>query len=180
MEAGQGVRAGGGTSAVSKPTAMVSIASSPGTISRMRTCRIEQVGTPDEVFHQPANEFVLNFLGHVNVFHGRIQADRAVFGPLAVKVPNAGAAEGSQARLFVRPYDLEVHSLPTGADSLRATVTRVQSAGPAVRLELRTPDGQLVQVEISHEQSRRLDVQQDDVVYVRPRQSRVYVYDHQA
>ena len=146
----------------------------------MNNGRIEQVGTPDEVFHQPANEFVLNFLGHVNVFHGRIQADRAVFGPLAVKVPSAGAADGCQARLFVRPYDLEVHASPAGADALQATVTRVQSAGPAVRLELRTEDGQLVQVEISHEQSRRLAVQQDDVVYVKPRQSRVYVDDCRA
>ncbi|UCE61986.1 MAG: sulfate ABC transporter ATP-binding protein, partial [Phycisphaerales bacterium] len=29
--------------------------------------RIEQVGTPEEVFHHPANEFVMNFVGHVNV-----------------------------------------------------------------------------------------------------------------
>ena len=53
----------------------------------MNEGRIEQVGTPEQVFHQPANEFVLNFLGHVNVFHGRVQQDRAVFGSLAVQVP---------------------------------------------------------------------------------------------
>ena len=144
----------------------------------MNEGRIEQVGTPEQVFHQPANEFVLNFLGHVNVFHGRVQADQAVFGSLAVQVPCSRAAEGCQARLFVRPYDLEVHSSSTGPDSLRATVVRIQSAGPVVKLELRTEDGQLVQVEISHEQSRRLDVRQDDVVYVRPKQSRVYVDDY--
>jgi len=144
----------------------------------MNEGRIEQVGTPEQVFHQPANEFVLNFLGHVNVFHGRVQEDRAVFGSLAVQVPCSRAAEGCHARLFVRPYDLEVHSSSTGPDSLRATVVRIQSAGPVVKLELRTEDGQLIQVEVSHEQSRRLDVHQNDVVYVRPKQSRVYVDDY--
>ncbi len=144
----------------------------------MNEGRIEQVGTPEQVFHQPANEFVLNFLGHVNVFHGRVQQDRAVFGPLAVAVPGSKAAEGRQARLFVRPYDLEVSSSPAEADSLRATVVRIQSVGPIVKLELRTEDGQLVQVEVSHERAKSLNLRQDDIVYVRPKQSRVYVDDY--
>jgi len=144
----------------------------------MNEGRIEQVGTPEQVFHQPANEFVLNFLGHVNVFHGRVQQDRAVFGSLAVDMPSSQAAEGRQARLVVRPYDLEVSSSPAGADSLRATLVRIQSAGPIVKLELRTEDGQLVQVEVSHERSKSLNLHQDDIVYVRPKQSRVYVDDY--
>ena len=37
----------------------------------MNQAKIEQVGTPDEVFHNPASEFVMDFLGNVNVFHGR-------------------------------------------------------------------------------------------------------------
>ncbi len=144
----------------------------------MNEGRIEQVGTPNEVFHQPANEFVLNFLGHVNVFHGRIEQDRAVFGSLAVDVPRSRAAEGHQARLFVRPYDLEVSSSPLDSDSLRATVVRVLSAGPVVKLELRTEEAQLLQVELSHEQAQALKLQRDDTVYVRPKQSRVYIDDY--
>jgi sulfate transport system ATP-binding protein len=144
----------------------------------MNEGRIEQVGTPNEVFHQPANEFVLNFLGHVNVFHGRVQQDRAIFGSLAVNMPSLPAAEGHQARLFVRPYDLEVSSAPADAETLRATVVRVLSAGPVVKLELRTEGAQLVQVEMSHEQSKCLPLQPDDIVYVKPKQSRVYVDDY--
>jgi sulfate transport system ATP-binding protein len=41
----------------------------------MNEGRIEQAGAPDEVFHDPATEFVMNFLGHVNVFDGRIEDD---------------------------------------------------------------------------------------------------------
>ncbi len=44
----------------------------------MNAGRIEQVGTPEEVFHQPATEFVINFLGNVNLFHGRVENGRAV------------------------------------------------------------------------------------------------------
>src|SRR6187455_2337423 len=49
--------------------------------------RIEQDGTPDEVVEHPATPFVVNFLGQVNIFHGRVQEGQAVFGPLAVAFP---------------------------------------------------------------------------------------------
>ncbi len=137
---------------------------------------IEQVGTPNEVFHQPANEFVLNFLGNVNVFHGRIQENHAVFGALAVNAP--GAAEGRHARLVVRPHDMEIDSAPDGLNSLQARVLRVQSAGSLVKVELQAQNGQPVQVEVSHGESSRLNLHPGAVVYVRPRKSRVYVDDY--
>ena len=49
----------------------------------MNRGRIEQVGTPEEVFEHPANGFVMDFLGNVNVFHGRVEGGRAVAGALA-------------------------------------------------------------------------------------------------
>ena len=45
----------------------------------MNQAHIEQVGTPTEVFHNPASEFVMDFLGDVNVFHGRIEQGQAVW-----------------------------------------------------------------------------------------------------
>jgi sulfate transport system ATP-binding protein len=45
----------------------------------MNKGRIEQTGTPDEVFQNPASEFVMKFLGDVNVFHGRVHNERPVF-----------------------------------------------------------------------------------------------------
>jgi len=141
----------------------------------MNAGRIEQVGTPDEVFHQPATEFVLNFLGHVNVFRGRVQQDRVVFGSLAVDAPGAAAAEGDEAKLFVRPHELEILAHPGRFDCLPARVARIQSAGPFVKLELLAEDGQPVHVELSHDQAGRLGLRENDTVYVRPRQSRVYL-----
>ena len=42
----------------------------------MNQGRIEQIGTPDDVFHHPQTEFVMDFLGKVNVFHGRLRTAR--------------------------------------------------------------------------------------------------------
>jgi sulfate transport system ATP-binding protein len=104
--------------------------------------------------------------------------DHAVFGSLAVDTPGIRAAEGCHARLVVRPHDLEIDSSPVGAGSLQARVFRVQSAGPLVKVELHAQDGQSIQVEVSHGESSRLNLQPGAVVYVRPRQSRVYVDDY--
>src|SRR5687768_5685914 len=49
----------------------------------MNQAKIEQVGTPEEVFHRPASEFVIDFLGNVNVFHGRIEQGQAVLSGFA-------------------------------------------------------------------------------------------------
>ena len=43
-------------------------------IAVMNEGRIEQVGSPDEVYHRPITPFVYNFLGNVNLFHGRVKA----------------------------------------------------------------------------------------------------------
>src|SRR5574341_666762 len=53
----------------------------------MNQGRVEQVGTPQEVFERPATPFVMGFLGVVNVFHGRVEAGRAHLGPLSVEYP---------------------------------------------------------------------------------------------
>src|SRR5688500_7713525 len=53
----------------------------------MNQARIEQQGSPDEVFEQPATPFVMNFLGNVNIFHGRVEGGRALLGPLALDYP---------------------------------------------------------------------------------------------
>src|SRR5687768_7326546 len=54
----------------------------------MNQGRVEQVGTPQEVFDQPATPFVMGFLGSVNVFHGRVESGRAHFGALSVDYPD--------------------------------------------------------------------------------------------
>jgi sulfate transport system ATP-binding protein len=144
----------------------------------MRQGMIEQIGTPDEVFHQPATPFVIDFLGSVNLFHGRIEEGKAVFGPLVIEPPEGLEMDGEVAQLYVRPYDLEVHLQENGQPALRSRVSRIQSAGPFVRLELLGEGDQVIHVEMSHDRFRQEQFSVGDYVFVTPRDSRLFVDDY--
>ena len=143
----------------------------------MNEGRIEQNGTPEDVFHHPATEFVMQFLGHVNLFRGRIESDHAVFGPWALQ--NAGGAEdGQEARMFVRPYDLDLHTEDDGRPAMKAIVTRIQAAGPTAKFELIDENSQPIRVEMPHDRFRAMNVSKGDQVFVSLKDSRVYVEDY--
>ena len=144
----------------------------------MNRGRVEQVGSPDEVFHQPANEFVMDFLGNVNLFHGRVERGKAVFGSLVLDDVAPSEGNGQAARLFVRPHELEVAAQPNGKPSLRARVTRIHAAGPLAKLELASEEGPTFYADVSHDQFRDLHVAVGDHVYVSPRNARVFVADY--
>ncbi len=86
----------------------------------MNEGRIEQVGTPDDVFHRPASAFVMDFLGNVNLFHGRVEAGKAVFGSLVIAPPGGLQLDGETARLLIRPHDLEIRSDDQSGPAIRA------------------------------------------------------------
>ena len=138
----------------------------------MNQARIEQIGTPDEVFHKPASEFVIDFLGHVNLFHGRV--DEAGVSIDANPEPTSSA---KAARVYVRPFDLDIHFEPTGLKALPAKVVRVQSAGPVVKIELIDAVGRPVNVEVSHERFREVPVVAGREVFVTPRETKVFAGD---
>jgi sulfate transport system ATP-binding protein len=86
----------------------------------MNQGRIEQQGSPDEVYDHPATPFVLQFLGDVNLFHGRL-----------------GAAE--EDVFYVRPHELEIVTEP-GADTWAVTLVDTLTVGPNTRLEFALDD----------------------------------------
>ncbi|MEP0848518.1 MAG: sulfate/molybdate ABC transporter ATP-binding protein [Phycisphaerae bacterium] len=140
----------------------------------MNEGRVEQVGTPDEVFHHPTSEFVLRFLGHVNQFHGRIGADRIQLGPIELPFETNGQAVGGAARVFVRPHDVTIDLKTNGLPSIPAEVLRVHSAGPIVRVHLRTSVGHLLVAELSQERYDTMRLVPGASVFVRPRHIRVF------
>ena len=144
----------------------------------MNQGRIEQVGTPNEVFHQPASAFVMDFLGNVNLFHGRVEAGRAVFGSMVIEPPGGLQIDGESARLLIRPHDLEIQPDGEGRSGLRGKVTRVQLAGPVVKLELAGEDNQPIYVEMSHDRYRQHPCTVGEKVFVTPRDSRLFVEDY--
>lgn len=131
----------------------------------MNRGRIEQSGGANEVFRHPKTEFVMNFLGEVNIFHGRFEQDRAVFGGVANRE--------AEAKMLVRPHDFTVSRAATSG-GIPAEVVRVLTAGPVVKLELTDQQKQVLYVHLSHAEYDAGPVGVSDRVYLVPRSSRIF------
>jgi sulfate transport system ATP-binding protein len=145
----------------------------------MNRGRVEQSGAPDDVFNHPANPFVMDFLGNVNVFHGRVQNGRALLGTMEVDYPEYPHQESRPATLYVRPHELDIERSRNGVASLQANVERVNPAGSVAKVSLLANDfGVGLNVEISLERYEELGLKPGDTVYVSPRKVRVFVPEY--
>jgi sulfate transport system ATP-binding protein len=123
--------------------------------------RIEQMGTPDEVYDHPATPFVLQFLGDVNLFHGRLG-----------HTPGAAAAPEGEVS-YVRPHEMQVLGEPAEG-SIAVTLSQALTVGPQTRLEFkRADDGSYVDVEMPRADYQRLREQlglkTGSAVHLKPR-----------
>jgi sulfate transport system ATP-binding protein len=141
----------------------------------MNQGRVEQIGTPEEIFDRPATPFVIRFMGSVNVFHGRVQDGKAILGPLALDYPDHPHAEERSAAGFTRPYDLDVERSEAAGGGFWATLRHATPAGAVVRLELEGTDGAVLQVEIARDRHEALRPQLGERLYLRPRSVRVFL-----
>jgi len=144
----------------------------------MNQGRVEQVGTPAQVFEEPASPFVMRFLGSVNVFQGRIEGGRAHLAGMEFAAPSGPrevAEEGEAAQVFVRPHELELHVVPA-PESFPARVQRISPVGNSVRVELvsERPEGVPLSAEIDLARNAQLGLQAGDRVFVAPRRLRVF------
>ena len=144
----------------------------------MNEGRVEQIGTPDEVFHNPKTEFVMNFLGQVNQFHGRVEGGKVHFATLSLNAPHTSVSLPQQVRVFVRPHDLEIETQQNGHPAFSAVIKRVHSAGPNVRVQLRADSGELLQAEVPQDRYRALEIGVDSQVFVSPRAVKVFGPGH--
>ena len=140
----------------------------------MNQGRIEQIGSSEEVFHHPRTEFVMRFLGETNAMRAYVDSGTVHFGSLKLPYPQERRQIVGDARVFVRPHDLTIDTKLNKLPSLVAKVSRVQSAGPVVRVELRTDDGQALAAELSQERFGTMNLEAGSKVYVRPRHIRVF------
>jgi sulfate/thiosulfate transport system ATP-binding protein len=145
----------------------------------MNQGRIEQVGTPDEVYEAPANPFVYHFLGNVNLFHGRANDGSFSYGSLDAEAPEHVGAKDAPAVGYVRPHDLEVLKHKNGGISIPAIIKHVHPVGPIVRLELQRDDNQeLIEAHLTRERFRELELTAGETVHVKPKQLRVFTDDY--
>jgi sulfate transport system ATP-binding protein len=145
----------------------------------MQDGRISQVGTPQELFEHPANPFVMEFLGSVNVFQGRVQGGRVHVGNTEITSMEHTHPDAHSTAVYVRPHELDVSPAPPEGPSLRARVLHVNPTGSIVRVHLQSDESaELIQVDLSVEQFRQLSLKSGDEVFVTPRRGRVFVSDY--
>ncbi|HJX32666.1 MAG TPA: TOBE-like domain-containing protein, partial [Solirubrobacterales bacterium] len=106
----------------------------------MNEGRVEQSGTADELYEQPANEFVMSFVGEVNRLGDH----------------------------FVRPHDMDV-VLDPDERTEEAMVQRIVALGFEIRVEFALGDGTEVWAQLTRAELQRLELREGQIVYLRPR-----------
>lgn len=138
----------------------------------MNKGQIEQVGTPEEVYDKPANPFVYQFLGDVNLFHSRVHEGWAEVAGNRFAAPT-GNADNPEALIYVRPHEIEV-SAEADIHAIAGTVLHIRQMGATVRLEVETADKETVEVELTRERQQIARWKAGDPVYLTPRVAQVY------
>ncbi len=137
----------------------------------MNQAKIEQVGSPQEVYDRPATPFVYEFLGNVNVLQAKSLANSGT--------PSSLSALQAGGHIYVRPHDIEVVPHETGAPGIPAVLRYIHAAGPQARLTLEQVENRAtVDAEISRAELVRLDLRINSLVLLRPRQIRCFAEDY--
>ncbi|NJR32175.1 MAG: sulfate/molybdate ABC transporter ATP-binding protein [Chamaesiphon sp. CSU_1_12] len=127
--------------------------------------RIEQVGTPAEIYERPANAFVMSFIGKVNVLPGtaKIFAGHN-FDPISPEV-------------FLRPQDIAIETVPT-TTNVTAKVSRTIHLGSEIQAELTLEDGQKIMAQLTRERFDELKLEPQQQVFVKPTAAKSFPIDY--
>ncbi len=132
--------------------------------------RLEQVGTPREVYEQPANEFVARFIGVMNVLEPEVRDGTARVGEL--EFPAQGQPEGQRLRIGFRPYAVQI-SADLTAYRYHAVLRRTFFLGVLLRVELELPSGLTIRARMTKEEYANQALEDGREVSFQIRQFRV-------
>jgi len=114
--------------------------------------KLEQAGTPADVYEQPATEFVARFIGSMNIVEGMVRREQVRVGSLEFPAP--GFSEGQKLQVGFRPYYVKVAEDPRRYRQ-QAKLRHIYFLGVAYRLEIETPDGLILRSRMNKEEFRR-------------------------
>ena len=136
--------------------------------------KIEQVGAPAEVFEHPANDFVMRFLGHVNVLEAHLDRRTAQVGEAVVELAS-DAGDVRAGRVYVRPHEIDL-SRTRSEGAVPARVLRVTPLGVGLKVELEAPAlGQTLRADVDWQRGSALALRDGDDVFLALRRARVFV-----
>jgi len=145
----------------------------------MNKGRIEQDGTPGEVFEHPANAFVMDFLGNVNIFPVRVEDGRALLGHMAMPLPHVPSNGTDSAQVYVRPHELDINLTREGDEGIEARIVHINPAGSMVKIRLFNDQfGLMVNVDLNPERYTALGLKTGDHVFISPKKARMFSDDY--
>ncbi len=124
--------------------------------------KVEQIGTPQEVYEHPSTPFVTSFMGPVNVVPGRL------FG-------------SHDETTYVRPHEIHLsYDVPEGKSGkvLPAIIRRLNRVGANVKVDLELSDGRTLQVHLTRERLNELQLVEGEQVFVSPKEMKVFTEDY--
>ncbi len=127
----------------------------------MNKGRVEQIGTPAEIYDYPATAFVMSFIGPVNVL------------PSTAKIFQSNGFDSAHPETFLRPQDVIVETTANGA-TVPARVSRLINLGWEVQVELTLDDGQMVTAHLTRDRFDELKLQPQQKVYVKPKDAKSF------
>lgn len=127
----------------------------------MNKGRVEQVGTPAEIYDHPATAFVMSFIGPVNVL------------PSTSKIFQSNGFDSAHPEIFLRPQDVLVETEPNGT-TVPARVSRLIHLGWEIQAELTLDDGQVVTAHLTRDRFDQLKLEPQQKVYVKPKDAKSF------
>ncbi len=118
-------------------------------IAVMNTGRIDQLGTPEDIYDRPQSEFVARFIGASNVINGVARdADHIAFAGASLRVTGAKLDPGKNAVVAIRQHDIQLSTLApqAGENAVKAVVARQVFLGASRDYMVETPDGTTLRV----------------------------------
>ncbi|OZI74279.1 sulfate/molybdate ABC transporter ATP-binding protein [Bordetella genomosp. 12] len=141
----------------------------------MNAGRIEQIGSPREVWEAPATPFVYGFLGDVNQLSGQASGGVWRHADLALPAPGLDQPGVLAATAYVRPHEIEVLRYAPQSPGIPVRLAHAYLAGPSAYLELTREDAaSAIEAEVPEHIFRELNLKEGDALLARPRRARVF------
>ena len=148
-------------------------------VAILRAGRVEQIGTPEEIYDHPASPFVYDFLGNVNLFSGRVKDGAVVISGTEFAAPETAGETDTDAIAFVRPHDVRITREATGQKTFPAVIIRCNAAGPVANLELeRVQGGGHFAAQLSKEEFQQLQPKAGEQVFVELKNVKIFSEDY--
>ena len=123
--------------------------------------KVEQVGTPADIYDHPASAFVMSFIGPVNVL------------PSSSRLFQNNGFDSAHPEMFLRPQDVLIETSPNGS-TVAARVSRLIHLGWEIQAELTLDDGQVVTAHLTRDRFDELKLEPEQRVYVKPKDAKSF------